>query len=590
MQRYKGEIMEKILLTILLLFSFSLKINAQITTGERPIGFDLKNKINFEELPIIKLMPPDLQKVAEEDKLMEEIYGYSNRFAYPINANFNINNSGYWKTLEDGSKLWTLDLVFPNALSTSVIYNKFWLPEGTKFFIYNQKTLDCIGAITSKFIDGTYEAPEGFSTGIVLGENVTFEYYQPAVVKGTPIIEISRIDYGYRFMNHTLDAIKPSKNDNSFQQGFNSSGKCQVNINCSPEGDNWQEEKKAIVRILIKAIGGTYWCSGALINNTKNDFRPYVLTADHCLREFDALDKNDLKDWIFYWHYEHPFCNNSIEPTIYSTQGATLVANNYPSDFALLELKQDPRNINAISILNLYYLGWDASGSPGTGGVCIHHPSADVKKIATYNATPIISNCMGYIHQTVITANGTIDKRTINNDYWKVNFIATTNGHSVIEGCSSGSPLINSNRKIIGQLFGPGSCSPYPNCSNKNGITNAGKFNVSWNGNTNIRRQLKYWLDPASSTNQIVLNGIGYCPTTIVRGMQTTKRIICKEIILENATVPSGIKLELIATDKIIINSGVVIQNGGTLELEADGSVIINDGYTVEAGATFIIK
>ena len=34
--------------------------------------------------------------------------------------------------------------------------------------------------------------------------------------------------------------------------GFGDSESCQVNVNCSPEGDNWQDVKRAVCRISIK--------------------------------------------------------------------------------------------------------------------------------------------------------------------------------------------------------------------------------------------------------------------------------------------------------------------------------------------------
>ena len=80
-------------------------------------------------------------------------------------------------------------------------------------------------------------------------------------------------------------------------------------------------------------------------------------------------------DWVFYWGYERPSCKTG-EPIERSTTGAEVIANG-DADFALLRLKQDPRNLIGF---NPYYLGWDRSGNSGTGGVGIHHPSGDVKK------------------------------------------------------------------------------------------------------------------------------------------------------------------------------------------------------------------
>ena len=85
---------------------------------------------------------------------------------------------------------------------------------------------------------------------------------------------------------------------------------------------------------------------------------------------------------MFYWNYESPSCSRGgSEPQILSTSGATILANNEYSDFALLSLNEDPKNLSGY---DPYYLGWDRITSlSSTGVVGIHHPSGDVKKIAT---------------------------------------------------------------------------------------------------------------------------------------------------------------------------------------------------------------
>ena len=483
-----------IVLTISCFFAFN--IYAQLVTDEQPYGLKDNFKARSHDKAI--LIAPDIARIERDDKVNDQLPGPI-RYAYPIGVNYTLENSGVWQNMDDGSKIWRLIVNIQDALSTNTYYDRFWLPEGAKFFVYSEDTRQSIGAIVSDFIGGSKEQPIEFATAIIYGENVTYQYYQPASVKESPDITISRIDYGYRYVDNPY--INKTR-------GFGEAGGCMVNINCQ-EGDNWQMEKHAITRISVVFHGGSGWCSGALINNTTNNYTPYVLTANHCLEDanLDAVNNPNANQWTFYWAYEHSGCVNiPIQPTHRTTVGATVIANNSLSDFALLKLNtaQDPNKVQGITP---YYLGWDRSGNSGTGGVGIHHPRGDVKKISTYTMTP---QSTAYLSNTVNS----------NENNWRIIWSQTTNNgvikHGVTERGSSGSPLINNNRKVIGQLHGG-----YADCNNTivNGIQMGpnepdwyGKFSVSWTGSSTStpapdnRRRLNYWLDPIG-TNTLTLDG-----------------------------------------------------------------------------------
>ena len=74
--------------------------------------------------------------------------------------------------------------------------------------------------------------------------------------------------------------------------------------------------------------------------------------------------------------YEIPSCVGGSDFTPPSTNGATLVSNDSPSDYALLMLNENPATVPGINPL---FNGWDATFSPGSNGVGIHHPSGDVR-------------------------------------------------------------------------------------------------------------------------------------------------------------------------------------------------------------------
>ena len=162
---------------------------------------------------------------------------------------------------------------------------------------------------------------------------------------------------------------------------------------------------------------------------------------------------------------------------------------NTGSDFYLVLL-----NNNVPVGYATYYNGWDRTNVPSSSGVCIHHPSGDIKKISTYS-TGLVTDTWAYVPNT----------------HWRVKWTTTTNGHGVTEGGSSGSPIFNSDGKIIGTLTGgssacvSGGAGPY---TGPNEPDFYGKFSYSWdkNGN-NASQRLKNWLDP-DNTATTILNGL----------------------------------------------------------------------------------
>jgi hypothetical protein len=163
-------------------------------------------------------------------------------------------------------------------------------------------------------------------------------------------------------------------------------------------------------------------CTGALINNSLNDYTPYFLTANHCI-------SNDIvaRTLEIYWNYKTSSCNGT-PPSLYScprSSYATYLIGRTEaelSDFTLLEiLGTMPRT--------LAFAGWTTT-DPSGQVVGIHHPEGSYKRISFGNTTvPII--CL------------------FDTNYWHVDWSSGTT-----EPGSSGSPLLNTSKQIIGQLYG----------------------------------------------------------------------------------------------------------------------------------------
>ena len=459
----------------LLFIILSLIINwayGQISEGGLPKSFEKASLIGICDEVIVS---PLTQERIEQIISNSEKNGTYYHIGEAIPVNFNINKNGTWYNLPNGDKLWKLKIKSTGAKALSVYYDNFYIPAGCKLYLYNESKTQIIGAFTQ------FNNPERgvFATEMIQGESLTLEYYQPQSVNINPIISIDKVSYIFR------GTYFPSLYDN--RDFGDSDSACEVNANCS-EGDNWKDQIKGTVRINVLSNGLPGWCSGSVLNNVRQDYTPYVLTADHCSNDNGTYaTQTELDQWVFYFNYESPNCSNPTDEGTLNTQtvvGCTKKANGGTSgttgsDFYLVLLASNiPENYTP------YFNGWDSRNNAPTSGVSIHHPSGDIKKISTYTTSATTSDW---------NSSGV-------NSHWRLTWAATANGNGVTEQGSSGSPLFDQNKRIVGDLTGGGSY-----CTALTAPDSYGKLSYSWTSNgTTSDTQLKPWLDPDNTGTQFV--------------------------------------------------------------------------------------
>jgi lysyl endopeptidase len=424
-------------------------------------------------VPFVSIESPNLDAVKAEDSDRAK-KGMFYRIGVNVPANIDFYNQGAWYNDENGNLVGQIHLKISGALALNITFDQYTLPEGAEMRLYNPGTNLLIGPYYS---DNNIE--EGImSTAMVKGEEMILEVVIPEDAIGDFKLHIKEIGYFYR----NIDPFAGTE-----ARDFLDSESCEVNVACS-EGTSYANQKAGVCRILLND-GGWGYCSGSLINNTANDCTPYVLTAEHCGSGATAAE---FRTWVYYFKYESATCSNpGVEPISYAITGSVRVASSgtvsavQKSDFLLVMLKSRP-----VVAAAAYYNGWNRSATVSGGGVGIHHPAGDIKKISTYSATPTSSTWSGG------TANA----------HWRLTWVGTTNGHGVTEGGSSGSPLFNSAGLIIGDLSGGSSyCTP---ASAQNSPDLYGKFTYGWNScGTTPQLKLESWLD-RSATGVTTLTGV----------------------------------------------------------------------------------
>ena len=451
-------------------------VSAQnISKGEIiPLSFVLNKNVPTQSLSI-----PNLEQLRAEDILRDK-NGELYRIGVPIFTHITTENNGLWTTQPNGDRIWELKMKAAGAEALSFIFSTFKLYGSSVFTV-----TDLNGIYRHKPVSKE-DMLEDFQQHLALcfGDELILRLVEP---KGTQASEIlmDRVMYDYR------------STGNPMIQKINESDACEINVNCSPVGDAWQDEKRGVARILITDATGQGWCSGSLVNNTAQDCKPLFLTALHCGITTSAANSNL---WKFYFRYEAPSCTNpSTAGTLddYFITGCVRKANSNDnggdtgSDFLLLQLGTAANEAATITTLktanfNAYWNGWDANNSAAAGGAGIHHPAGDIKKISTFTATPTSQTYGGAAANT----------------HWRFSWSANSNGHGVTEGGSSGSPIFKSNGRIFGTLTGGSSF-----CNQLTAPDYYGKVSYHWISNsTNPTYQLKTFLDPGN-TGALVLDG-----------------------------------------------------------------------------------
>ena len=446
----------------------------------------------WKSIPLITYPTPDIEALRQEDLILDEQGEQPWRFGFNHPTQINSNANGTWIQAKNGDLIWLVRIKCPEALTINLAFNQTEIPSGNELYVYNPDKTFILGKFTQEHL---YEGQLG--TELVPGDEVIIEYYVPASnEKGH--VQLNNVTHGYRTAREF------------HEKAFGSSGNCNLNVNC-PQGGPWQLERNGVVMLVS---GNSGFCSGSLINNSLNNGKPYVLTANHCF--------SNPATWVFRFNWQSAGCNNpATEPTFQSLSGGVLRARASASDFCLVEITGGLQGGTVPAAYTPYFNGWDNSGNTPTSAVGIHHPSGDIKKISFEN-NPLISTTFG---------------GSPANSHWGV----TSWDEGVTEGGSSGSPLFDQNHRIIGQLHGGASACGAPVLSDE-----YGKISYSWTpANSDSTNQLKYWLDPTQS-NATFVNG--YDPSggvpiqvdPIVSAVGGVSGTFCSAEVTPTVTIANG--------------------------------------------------
>jgi hypothetical protein len=344
-------------------------------------------------------------------------------------------------------------IIAQNATSITVSFDRLTLSKNAELYIYNPEGTVITGPITAK---ENINIGRFWSSNSFPGNSIILELKIPKNERSNNDLHIFKILFGFPVKN------KSNLSDSTAFGHFNTSSSCNINVLCA-QGNGFVNERKAVCLIETNDGGSG---SGALVNNTCNVNKPYLLTAWHIT---NGRNPNNFT-YIFGW-WSSTCSPNTNNQQALLFNGATLRATYEPTDFSLLELFQTPASNS-----DLTFLGWSRSSSIPATSVGIHHPSGDQMKISFADNSASIGNV-----------------RLNSNTAWRVLW-----SRGIAQSGSSGSPLFDPNRRVIGQLYSITQPAGPP-CNQQIGGTNYGRFDLSWTGGGTNDSRLSNWLDPTGS-------------------------------------------------------------------------------------------
>nr|WP_314668508.1 T9SS type A sorting domain-containing protein [uncultured Porphyromonas sp.] len=492
-------LLTKALLSTTLIASSTLFAAAQISFGGEPASFSQPTN-SLRSAGVSKVIevrpdfnPDDVKGLqawdAQQVRVKPLVIGRA------IATDINFARDAERITLDDGTVVYRLTIDAKNAKANILYYDDFFIPQdGGELFIYTPDRKTVLGKYTYE----THPKHGAFATEPLPGTTAILEYKPALNSEEMPSILISSV-------GHIFAKAAPTE-DPGEDQG---SDDCSVNINCK-EGAEWQDQKAGVVQMIMYSGGYVSICSGDLLNNTNEDFTPYIISAAHCesLTNRRKTSESDLDQWIFTFHYEKMGCSSG---SFALGRGKTMVGCDLmaflpiqgQSDGLLLKLDQ-----MIPDSYRVYYNGWDRSDAIPNSGVGIHHPAGDAKKLSVYNG------------DVTLNTWHTSDAFGGPNAHFFFHF---TKGET--EGGSSGSSLWNEDKLVVGTLTGGGG-----RC--QSGTNFYGRLNYHWDKykkDGDATTQMASFLDPKTNGQATKLRGrwkdeAGTLrPLPIVSGVKVTR-------------------------------------------------------------------
>ncbi len=367
--------------------------------------------------------------------------GYNHPFTvagYVAPAPPDLWRSCRWTPFQHGDvsgRLGVMHLRSPNAKALRLrLSGKNWHPRA-EIRIFDPQVKVAFGPLRPE-----WDEDGNWWTTIIFGDTIGIEVFIPDTVKVSELPEISAI--AYHFRGWSVSDYAPA------------SGCPLLDVTCYPD---WADHQAAVCMVATISGGNVSgFCSGAALARNPVDSDPYyapiAMTARHCV-------SSSSSGTLLVWNYQTATCNGTPPNpnTLPRNSGVTVLKTITNADWTLLGTRE--------ALRSSFYLGWNSSASwalnaPAT---LISHPGGQFKRISFATRTGT-SSCIGASTWLVRLSQGSI------------------------LGGSSGSPVLDSDRRVRGTatcassclLQGAKCCAPDPNAVVLHGRLDTAFPTVRW--------------------------------------------------------------------------------------------------------------
>lgn len=370
-----------------------------------------------------------------------------------------VREHGVMQGTDDGGFVWTAVLRSEGAAALRARVNGFFLPPGAELWIYTAAG-EAYGPYTWAGPNGTRE----FWTHSVSGSEAFLQLRaRGPVTRG----DLRRLGFVIADVAHVDDAAMrgPSRPDAApAVDGF-----CQFNAWCVVSGEcagsEWNNVRNAVAHIRFTSGPWVYICSGGLVADSSASGTPYFITANHCIsrdREATSMEA--------FFRFRSTTCGTQTcgsPSSVPRTLGSTILSTSSTSDYTLLRLSQSAPT-------GSYFLGWTSTPVASTNNAQLFrfsHPKGSPQAYSAHAVDTSKPTCTSWPRGPWIYSRDT---------------------EGATEGGSSGSPVVNAEGQLVGQLSGACGYNVNDSCDSAQNATVDGAF-------ANYYTAVSQYLGPASS-------------------------------------------------------------------------------------------